>query len=316
MASKQPYKAKSLSMISICIPVYNFDISLLINALSNQLKSIDAPVELIVIDDCSTEAIKTKNRISCKDCQYIELPKNIGRSKIRNLFLNYASHDYLLFLDCDSLIENFRFLSAYIEVIAQAPAVVCGGRYYGQKPAGRQQKLRWKYGVYKESQTCESRKKQPYKSFMSNNFLISRKVLEEIKFDERITQYGHEDTLFGYSLKKRQIPISHIDNPVLNGDIETNAEYLRKTREGIINLVAILNFEEYQQDLINDITLLRFYNKIRKFESLVLWFFLIKKPVIIYLLTRGYVSLRLFNFYKLGILIEHRKKQSRHKKSN
>ncbi len=300
-------------MISICIPVYNFEIDLLINALSDQMKSLDEQMELIVIDDHSGADIKARNKASCQNCKYIELPENIGRSKIRNLFLNYSSQDYLLFLDCDCLIENPRFLKNYLETLKDQPKVVCGGRIYGPQPPGRQQRLRWKYGVYKESQTCESRKKQPYKSFLSNNFLIQRRVLEEIKFDERITQYGHEDTLFGYSLKKNQIPISHIDNPVLNGDIETNEEYLRKTGEGITNLLAILNYEEYHQDLIKDISLLRFYKKIRKYENIVLWLFLLKKPIIKALLKKGYVNLRLFDFYKLGLFIE-QKKLSRHEK--
>jgi glycosyltransferase involved in cell wall biosynthesis len=300
-------------MISICIPVYNFEIDLLVKALSPQIESADAAVELIVIDDNSRADIKTRNKASCQNCKYIELSENIGRSKIRNLFLNYASQDYLLFLDCDSLIENPRFLQNYLETLKQQAKVVCGGRIYGPRPPGRQQRLRWKYGVCKESQPCESRKKQPYKSFMSNNFLIQRRVLEEIRFDERITQYGHEDTLFGYSLAKNQIPITHIDNPVLNGDIESNTEYLRKTREGINNLTAILNYEEYHQDLIQDISLLRFYDKIRRFENIVLWFFLLKKPVVICLLSKGYVNLQLFDFYKLGLFIEQKRKISKTK---
>ncbi|MDD2559781.1 MAG: glycosyltransferase family 2 protein [Bacteroidales bacterium] len=291
-------------MISICIPVYNFEIDLLVKALSTQIEAVDAAVELIVIDDNSGADIKSRNKSSCQNCMYIELPENIGRSKIRNLFLNYASQDYLLFLDCDSLIENPRFLTNYLETLKDQPKVVCGGRIYGPRPPGRQQRLRWKYGVYKESKTCETRREQPYNSFMSNNFLIQRSVLQEIRFDERITQYGHEDTLFGYSLKSNQIPITHIDNPVLNGDIESNAEFLRKTREGVINLKAILNYEEYHQDLIQDISLLRFYYKIRKFENIVLWFFLLKRPLINCLLSKGYVSLPLFDFYKLGLFIE------------
>lgn len=295
-------------MISLCIPVYNFDISLLIKSLLDQMKDLDADLELIVIDDCSSEQFKTKNRLSCQGCQYIELPANIGRSKIRNLFLHYSTKDYLLFLDCDSLVEDAQFLSTYLAAITEQSKVVCGGRIYGPRPPGRQQRLRWKYGVYKESQACETRKKQPYKSFMSNNFLIQRQLLEEIKFDERITQYGHEDTLFGYSLKQHQVPISHIDNPVLNGDIETNAEYLRKTREGIVNLIAILKFEEYNQELIQDIQLLRFHQKYRRFENPLFRIFKGTKSIITFFLTKGYVSLRMFDFYKLGLFLEQNRK--------
>jgi len=59
------------------------------------------------------------------------------------------------------------------------------------------------------------------------------------------------------------------------------------------------------------ISLLRFYQKIRKFESIVLWLFLLTKPLISCLLSKGYVSLKLFDFYKLGLFIEQKRKISK-----
>jgi cellulose synthase/poly-beta-1,6-N-acetylglucosamine synthase-like glycosyltransferase len=290
-------------MISICIPVYNFNIASLVRELSNQAKSLNVPSEIIVIDDGSDQ-FKEVNKIACDKHTYIELPVNIGRARIRNLFLKYAKYQYLLFLDCDSLVRTTAFLSNYVEIIKENPSVVCGGRNYEASRPEREKRLRWKYGILRESKPCSARREFPYKSFMTNNFLLKRKVFEENQFDERIVTYGHEDTLFGFSLKKRNIHITHIDNPVVNGDIELNSEYLKKTREGVINLVNILYYTNYDQDLMNDITLLRFYNKIRKIEKLVYLSFVISKPLIVFLLTRGYISLYLFDYYKLGILIE------------
>lgn len=290
-------------MISICIPVYNFNITSLINELSNQINSLNIQCEIIVIDDCS-DNFKKINEIECKKHTYLELPENIGRARIRNLFCKYAKYQYLLFLDCDCLIKTSSFLSNYIEIIKEQPSVVCGGRIYETIRPKREKLLRWKYGILRENQSCSVRRKSPNKSFMTNNFLISKKVFEENKFDERIVKYGHEDTLFGFSLKKKNIEITHIDNPVINGDIELNREYLNKTKEGIINLVNILNFTKYDKDLIDDITILRFYDKVKKIEKIVNLSFIIFKPLIVFLLTRGYFNLYLFDYYKLGILIE------------
>ena len=290
-------------MISICIPVYNFNITALVNELSNQVNSLNIPCEIIVIDDGSVH-FKEVNKIACDKHTYIELPGNIGRARIRNLFLKYAQYPYLLFLDCDSQIKTSSFLSNYVEILKDNPSVVCGGRIYENTRPNREKRLRWKYGILRESQPYAVRREFPYKSFMTNNFLISKKVFEENKFDERILKYGHEDTLFGFSLKKRNIKITHIDNPVINGDVELNREYLNKTREGVINLVNILNFTNYDKELMDDITLLRFYNKVRKIESIVYLSFVLSRPLIVFLLTRGYISLHLFDFYKLGILIE------------
>jgi cellulose synthase/poly-beta-1,6-N-acetylglucosamine synthase-like glycosyltransferase len=290
-------------MISICIPVYNFNITLLVNELSKQAKSLNVQYEIIIIDDCSGN-FKEINKSVCKNYHYIELSENIGRAKIRNLFLKYAKYEYLLFLDCDSLIGTSDFLLKYTEIIKKAPKVVCGGRIYDTSRPPREKMLRWKYGILRESQPCLIRQKFPYQSFMTNNFLISKRILEGIKFDERITRYGHEDTLFGFSLNKNNVSITHIDNPVINGDIENNNEYLNKTEEGVINLISILNYLNFDEELINDIALLRFYNKVRRARIIIKLSFALFKPLIVFLLTKGYFNLYLFDFYKLGIFIE------------
>jgi hypothetical protein len=72
-------------MISICIPVYNFNITSLISELSNQIDLLNTECEIIVIDDCS-DKFKRINQIACAKHTYIELSENIGRARIRNLF--------------------------------------------------------------------------------------------------------------------------------------------------------------------------------------------------------------------------------------
>lgn len=137
---------------------------------------------------------------------YIELEKNIGRAAIRNRFLNYAKYDNLIFLDCDSVIYSNDFLFKYINAIYENPnQLICGGRKYSELPPKRDKKLRWIYGIKRESKTSEARSKKPHKSFMTNNFIISKKILGTIQFDERLVEYGHEDTLFGFELKKETL---------------------------------------------------------------------------------------------------------------
>lgn len=51
------------------------------------------------------KVLKKINRtLESKQVKYIELKKNIGRAKIRNLFIEYTTNPYLLFLDCDTKI--------------------------------------------------------------------------------------------------------------------------------------------------------------------------------------------------------------------
>lgn len=294
-------------MISVCIPVFNFDITALVEELSKQCEALEVPTEIIVIDDCS-EVFKSENQKATQNLNYIELPENIGRSKIRNLFLEYAKYDYLLFLDCDSLVVRNDFLSKYLEVLKNKPSVICGGRIYPDQPEGRNKILSWKYGVYKESIPADVRKLNPNKSFMTNNFVVAKTCLNNIKFDERITKYGHEDTLFGHELAKNNIEITHIDNSVLNGDIETNEVFLEKTKYGIINLIHILNFLNYDKEFVKNVSLLNYYEKSKSVRGLQSLLFKIFKRPIYFLLKKGYVNLKLFDFYKLGVFIENKSK--------
>lgn len=294
-------------MISVCIPIYNFDISRLLDELMRQSKQIDVPFEIILIDDCSSEEFKKINESNCKKHTYIELEQNIGRAKIRNLFIEHANFEYLLFLDCDVTIVSKDFLSSYINFAKQGDNnIICGGIIYSDQKPARNKLLRWKYGVKRESQPVEVRKLSPNKSFMTSNFLIFKKTFKEIKFDERITEYGHEDTLFGFELQKNGLSVHHIDNSVLIGDVEGNAEYLVKTEQGIISLINVLAYTDYDTDFIQDVTILSTYDRLKSkgLINLVYIVFILFKPMLKFLLVHGYVNLKLFDSYKLGILIQ------------
>lgn len=286
-------------MISICIPTYNFNINSLVEAL---LAQMDAGDEIIVIDDASNEATKQNNAtIANKVTRYIELPQNVGRAKIRNLFVNEATNEYLLFLDCDSLVQSPQFLFNYKTAIQLNPKVVCGGRVYAAICPSSNQSLSWKYGTLVESKSVEERKKHPNQFFMTNNFVVHKQVLLQHPFDERLTQYGHEDTLFGLLLKNNRIAIDHIENPVLNGDIETNVVYLQKTERAIDNLHLILQFYP-STELLENINLLKAANKLRFFQKIGVFkfgYFLFSKWIKSRLIHSKNPNLRLFSIYKL-----------------
>ncbi len=291
-------------MVSICIPVFNFDVRQLVTALNPQVLGLGVPCELVLIDDGSDEEFKKINRPVCNRHVYVELPENIGRARIRNLFLEYTKYKFLLFLDCDSLIISDDFLKKYVASVKEAGVnVVCGGRVYDSQKPAREYLLRWKYGIERESRSIALRQRNPNRSFMSNNFLIRREVLSKFPFDERITRYGHEDTLLGFVLKKNGIKIKHIHNPVLNGELEINSEYLRKNAISIKNLGTILEYVRYDSDFIRDIGLLRFYRKIKPLAPLLKRLYQITGPLVVAALKNGWVALWMFDFYKLGLFL-------------
>lgn len=137
---------------------------------------------------------------------------------------------------------------------------------------------------------------------MTHNFVIKKSILKTVGFDERLTSYGHEDTLFGFHLKKKNVQVMHIHNPILNGDLETNSSYVLSAEKANDNLIKILGFLEYDKEFIKDVSLLKIYFKAVKFKGLIRLVFKVLKPLLKKMLVLGFVNLYLFDFYKLGIL--------------
>jgi glycosyltransferase involved in cell wall biosynthesis len=296
-------------MLSICVPVFNFDVTELVEKLHKQAEMLSVPFEIVCIDDCSDEKYTKINKEICnKYGNFIGLKENIGRSKIRNLFLANTKFQYLLFLDCDSSIMSNDFLKKYIEALKENEYdVICGGRVYDDEKPSKQYLLRWQYGRLKESQPVEIRKLNPNRSFMTNNFIINRNIFELVRFDETISTYGHEDTLFGFQLKNKKTSIGHIDNPVLNGCLETNEEYVEKTEIALENLAYIMDYLNYNPRFIEDVKIADYYEKFMnwKLKAVVKFFYFLFGPIIRKLLVSGMINLNLFDFYKLGFLMKH-----------
>ena len=228
-------------MLTICIPTYNYNVSPLLRSLAEQLEKIEQDVDVVVIDDGSEDEFRRTNEATCRalGMAFIALSTNLGRSKVRNAFLPFIKGEYLLFLDDDGVPHSPDFLKNYVAVLDTAD-VLCGGRIYPET-AGSRQLLHWKYGTFRESQPAPVRSQRPYHAFMTNNFVVRTEVFSQIQFDESITEYGHEDTLFGLELRKGGFLIKHIHNPVVHMQIENSESFLAKTDLGIRNLAQLVN---------------------------------------------------------------------------
>lgn len=296
-------------MISVCIPVYNRAIAPLVNDLLQEINDFHLPVEIVVIDDCSTNELQLENQIACKVCSHIELEHNVGRAKIRNIFLNYAKNDYLLYLDCDSMIISPRFLRDYLEAISETTQVIVGASIYQTEQPLRSEMLRWKYSSLRESKSIQERKKASFNSFKTNNFLVHRRILERIPFNETIVGYGHEDTLFGFELFQNGIQIDHIENPVLNKYLDSNIVFLDKTIVGLKNLIHVEQLVKYDAAFISNIKLLRLYNELKKKRliGIVYAFTWLISPILRFFLLKGVFTLWMFDTYKLHHFIKLKK---------
>ena len=292
-------------MLSINIPVYNCQVTSLIDQLSFQAETVGIKYEIRVYDDHSEENFRQKNRQigGLPNVIYKELDQNLGRSAIRNLLGSDAVYEYLLFIDADSLVIQTDYLRKYLDSANQR-RVVCGGTAYSsQKPEDEHTYLRWYYGKNRESISAAKRKSSKGFIITSNNFLIPKQVFREIHFRESIGQYGHEDTLLGFDLFNGGIEIHHIDNPLEHIGLEDSTVFLEKTR------IALKSLHKIKLEILNgnsvfaeQVHFLKRYNQINKWipSNLLKVFFHIFHEKIEKNLLGKNPRLFLFDAYKLS----------------
>jgi hypothetical protein len=192
------------------------------------------------------------------------LEKNHGRARIRNLLAVEAYYENLLFMDCDSEVVKDDYIKSYLPYCG-SHKVVCGGRVYSAiPPVDKNKRLRWKTGKMKEEIDAAVRSKNPYGSFMTNNFLIPKNVMLANPFDENIAGYGHEDTLFGFQLKRKKVKVVHINNPLLHAGLEDAAEFLNKTDNATANLWQIWKTKKLSEKELKEIPLMKTYLSLKK----------------------------------------------------
>ncbi|MDA3952490.1 MAG: glycosyltransferase [Bacteroidales bacterium] len=291
-------------MISILIPVFNNDITSLVHGLFKQIDEITVEVEIIIVDDASTTNYASNAKISdLENVHYEILKENIGRSKIRNYLASLAKFDYLIFIDCDAKIVSKLFIKNYLNCIESDRSVACGGLLYEEKkPQNHKLFFRWYYGVNREFQGVNDRVKDPYKSFSSFNFLIKKNILKNISFNEDISTYGHEDTLFGIELKKQNIDIYHIDNPLLHDGLEDTLQFINKTNHSIKNLKYLVKYYSESYPLAESIKLIKYVKFAEK--NRIAWLFRvlysIAGNVFVKNLRSKHPSLYIFDLYKIS----------------
>ena len=285
-------------MLSILIPTYNYDCTQLVRDLHGQTELLGVDYEIIVMDDASPQpACKLRNRVinELPHCRYVELESNLGRARIRNRLADEARFEWLLFMDSDAEVVSNSFIADYLK--HTDADVVCGGLCHADTLPSPEVSLRYAYEKRADKKrTARFRAQHPYGQFITFCFMVHASIFRSIRFDESITEYGHEDTLFGVELERRKANILHIDNPMRQGGIETNEEFVEKTRAALRNLALM------EGNLQNHSSLLRLYgvlHRVRMDRCVARWF--ARREA---LLTARLIStkpkLHLYFIYKLG----------------
>lgn len=294
-------------MISICIPIHNYYAYPLVRRLVNQIHQMkfDDDFEIVCIDDYSTGYNFKQNKGIGEIATYLRLEENVGTAKTRNLFLKYTQGEWLLFLDADSLIPQ-DFLSNYKKVSKSDASVIVGGREYDKSANDAEHKLHYLFGKKNEVASLDIRRANPYKYFLSCNFMIRREMLERNKFDSFLDELGCDDAIYAYGLQQKRIPILHIENSVTCGNVETNAEFLHNTVIEVENLVKAYDILWEDQRLCHSLKLLCRYATIRNMhlQGFVNFLFKLFNSLLESHFVGGKaITLSQFEFYRLAIFI-------------
>jgi len=227
-------------MLSIVLPVYNYNVYPLVLELHKQCLESKIVFEILCQDDASN-IINTKNQQvnRIENCNFLINSSNLGRGKNINFLAEKAKFEWLLIMDCDTFPAENNYIQKYISQINKAEKVVFGGIEYQKEKPANGQLLRWFYGNARESLSVEKRNTNPNGNALTSNILIQKQLFISNKFDESITKYGYEDLVFLSDLKKKGIVVKHINNPTYHLGLETSQQFLDKTKTALENLKSI-----------------------------------------------------------------------------
>jgi hypothetical protein len=250
-------------MLSILIPIYNYNAYPLVLELHKQCLECEIDFEILCQDDASKSVLNSENEKinSLSNCIFTELKVNIAHRQNRNFLANKAQYENLLFIDGDSILIRSNYISNYITWLTNFD-IVYGGRLHPEICPSSNQKLRWKYGRFIEDKKVEKRNSAPFQSLLFNNTVIKKAWFDKVKFDSHLIKYGHDDTQLSCQLSKFNLKIKHIDNPVEHGDIDSNEDYLIKSKSSIENLIVLFEEEKINAAFSRLISLLLIMNKL------------------------------------------------------
>mgnify|MGYP003419550760 FL=1 len=306
--------------LSILLPSYNNVCVSLVQVLQRQADALrgklDKPFryEIIVADDGSTDAACIDaNRVigDMLHCRYLRMEQNVGRAQIRNVLISESRGDYVLLIDSDLFLCDDNYLYKYATSTAD---VAYGGTRIGGEGLAMvdneantenlKGNLRYIYEKKAEpSHRAAFRQLRPNQEISVCNLYARRDIMEAHPFDSRFKAYGYEDVLFGKRLAESGIEVTHIDNPVLINEFESNSVFVKKTEEAILTLCRFEQDLEGYSNLKTKVSTLGRYIPLSLFR---LWHRIMKNKEKRNL-TGSKPSLLLFKLYKLGFFLENRK---------
>jgi hypothetical protein len=287
-------------MLSILIPTYNYDVYPLVLVLKRQADELGIDYEILVQDDVSQLFMNENSKInSLTNCIFSINTKNLGRGKNINSLCSKSKYEYVLIMEADALPESEFYLKNYIELLSKSTSVIFGGVKYPTVIPPKEKKLRWKYGINRETKSLDYRLKNNYDFVFTWNLLLKKDLLSRNPFPEFINEYGYEDLIFIKNLRLNSIPISHIENLLIHNNDEYSLDFIKKSERAVQTLHNLINTQKIDY---KNIRLSSTYLSLKNLHltGLVKVLYSKTKQYILNNLTSENPQLYLLDFYKLG----------------
>jgi glycosyltransferase involved in cell wall biosynthesis len=192
--SKQDGTVKGL--VSVVIPTYNAA-DFACAAVESCLSQTYRPVEIIVVDDGSTDGTRQRLQpfIDKNLIKYI-YQENGERSRARNRGIMNAVGEYIQFLDVDDLLEPDKLEKqvAFLEADPGCFGVYCAAAHFGEV----EQRFQRPHPVH----TGEITRSNIKGNFILINTMLTRR--SEVLFDEKLNTLEDWDYWFRISLNRRR----------------------------------------------------------------------------------------------------------------
>lgn len=200
-------------LVSIIIPVLNGETSIK-KCLESIVNQNYKNLEIIIVDNGSKDnTINIVNDFQKKDNRIKQyFSKKRGVSNARNLGIQKASGDYIMFIDADDTIDkDMIVLMLKIAKVKKCDIVKSGFKLIQNE---REENFCLKEGKYTINKSFWENFFSTYNYNQVWGQLINRKLCKQIKFNSNISMA--EDYLFNYYLYKKSKEIYVIESPLYN----------------------------------------------------------------------------------------------------
>ena len=293
---KKVMKGEEHILLSILIPSYMTDPTRLVHALLGQMPQ---ETEIVVADDGSPDAKYGRLIASLKDEDKVRVilgKENIGRACIRNLLAREARGKYLLYLDADGMPLSGDFISRYTDHLPTDAVIVGSIAHEGHYSPHQRLRLRYELSAAKRLITTRLNR-HPYQHFRTFNFLIPRNTMLSCPFDETLSIY--EDVFLGKALEEKGVKCLHIDNPLNNEGVESNAVFLQKT------LTQLQALKQKEASIRGYSSLISLSDQLGEWHLrwMMQLLFHLTEPLMRSILTSSHPSVWLYQMYKIGYYV-------------